>query len=365
MRPRLPITLALTALTLSCAASSSQAPPEPNAEEVRSFLSKVGAAAASGDETALRAFFEGGSSYPKEDLAMLRSVEFWKLRPARRVKRLGSDAFHINFLPEQPPVRDGAVTMSVRVTVPVRRGRDGQLRVLTRKETERLAKLPVPEDPEGEVVALEHPEEGSLGRAAGTHYATELWADVRGAQVRLSFRFEPPLTGPQLRTDVPLKADFMFGEEVQLKIDFDADANGATGFRMEDHYRRMQEVEKGGNASRPQEIELWKDFGLDKRLTLDGRKQVQGDGTRAWALRATVRSVAPEIVQAGMTRDHGEVVFEKTLGDPEIEVEGDVLTFTVPAALLPMRAGSAYRVMFHENGGRGVILRPQKGFVRP
>jgi hypothetical protein len=331
---------------------------------VRSFLSKVGEAAATADESALRGFLEGGSSYPNEDFAMLRSTEFWKLRPASRVKRLGPDAFHITFLPEQPPAREGAITVSVRVTVPVRRGKDGQLRVLSRKETERLAKLPVPEDPEGEVVALEHPEEGALGRDAGTHYATELWAEAHGDQVRLSLRFDPPLTRPGLRADLPVKDTFHSGEEIQLEISFDADASAATGFRMDELYRRMQEIERGADSGRAQQIQQWQDFGVDKSLALDGKKFVQSDGARAWGLRATLRNVAPEIVQAGMLRHSGEVVFEKTLADPEIKIEDDVLTLTVPAALLPMRAGGAYRVMLHNNGGRGVLLKARKGIVR-
>ena len=81
-------------------------------------------------------------------------------------------------------------------------------------------------------------------------------------------------------------------------------------------------------------------------------------------MRAILKNVAPEIVQAGMTRDGGKVVFEKTLADPEMKVEGDVLTLTVPAALLPMRAGGDYRVMLHNNGGRGALLKARKGIVR-
>jgi hypothetical protein len=367
MRPLRAVSVGLAAITVSCtAATSPQGPPPeiPNAEEVRSFLSKVGAAAATADESALRGFLEGGSSYPSEEFAMLRSTEFWKLRPASRVRRLGPDAFHITFLPEQPPAREGAVTVSVRVTVPVRRGKDGQLRVLSRKETERLGKLPVPEDPEGEVIALDYPDEGALDRDAGRHYATELWADAHGDQVRLSLRFDPPLTRPGLRSDLPVKDTFHSGEEIQVEISFDADASAATGFRMDDLYRRMQEIEKGADHGRAQEIQQWQDFGVDKRLALDGKKFVQSDGARAWGLRATLRTVAPEIVQAGMLRHGGEVVFEKTLGDPEIRMEGDLLRVTVPAALLPMRAGGAYRVMLHNNGGRGVLLKARRGIVR-
>lgn len=361
------VLFALVALTVSCrpGGSSPGAPPEiPGPEEVRTFLSRVGEAAAAADESALRGFFEGGASYPDEDFAMLRSSQFWLLRPARRVKRLGPDAFQIDFLPEQPPAREGPVTMSVRVTVPVRRGKDGQFRVLARKEAERLAKVPVPEDPEGEVVALDYPDEGGLGRTAGTHYATEMWAEARGQDVGLSFRFDPPLTAPGLSADRPVKDRFHSGEEIQLEIWFDADASAATGFRMDELYRRMQELEKGAYPHRAQEIQRWQGLGVEKRLALDGKKFVQADGVRAWAMRATLRDVAPEIVQEGMLSLGGDVVYEKTLADPEIAIEDDVFTLTVPAALLPMTAGGAYRVMLQNNGGSGVLLKPRKGIVR-
>lgn len=367
MRPLRAVSIALVAFTVSCtAAPSPQGPPPgiPNAEEVRSFLAKVGQAAATADERALRGFLEGGSSYPSEDLAMLRSTEFWKLRPVARVRRLGPDAFHLTFLPEQPPAREGAITVSVRARVAVRRGKDGQLRVLSRKETERLAKLPVPEDPEGEVVALDYPDEGALGREAGTHYATELWAEANRDQVRLSLRFDPPLTRPGLRADLPVKDTFHSGEEIRVEISFDADASAATGFRMDELYRRMQEIEKGADHGRAQQIQQWQGLGVDKSLALDGKKFVQSDGARAWGLRATLRTVAAEIAQAGMIRHSGQVVFEKTLADPEIKLEGDVLALTVPAALLPMRAGGAYRFMLQNNGGSGVLLKARKGIVR-
>jgi hypothetical protein len=366
MRALSPVFLALATLALSCTAatSSQKAPPDiPSAEEVRTFLSNVGQAA-TGNEKDLRRFFEGGSSYPQEDFAMVTSSEFWKLRPAARVKRLGPDAFHISFLPEQPPAQAGAMTVSVRVTLPVRRGKDGQLRVLSRTETERLEKLPVPEEPPGEVVALEYPDEGSFGRDAGSHYATELWAEAQGDQVRLSLRFDPTLTRPGLRADLPIKETFYSGEEMRLEVSFDADANGGTGFRMDDLYRRMQEIEKGVDYGRPQLIEQWQGLGVDKRLSLEGKKFVQSDGTRAWAVRATLRNVAPEAAGAGMIRDGGEVVFEKTLADREVKVDDDVLTLTIPAALLPMRAGGAYRFMLHNNGGSGVLLKARQGMVR-
>jgi hypothetical protein len=350
MRGRNAVVLLLAVATVTCkgARSASHPPAAPGPDEVKSFLSKV--AAASADEGELRKFFEGGGSYPANDLAMIKSTEFWTLRPAPRVKRLGPDAFQINFVPSEAPQTGGAVSVSWRVTLPVRRGKDGQLRVLSRKETERLQKLPVPEEPQGETLALDYPDEGSLGRQAGTHYATELRATVQGDTVRLSLRFDPPLTGPGLTTVRPVKADFGLGDEIRLEIAIDADANAATGFRMDEAYRRIHEAEKGVH-DRTMEIKAWQGFGLDKLLILEGKKFVQGDGVRAWGLRATLSNEAHESAGVGMVRYNREVVLEKTLADPEIEVRDDLLTLTVPAALLPMKAGASYRVMLQNNGG--------------
>lgn len=331
LRPGIAVALALAAATVSCKGARSPAPPAslPTADEVKSFLAKV--AAASSEEGELRRFFEGGASYPADDFATVRSTEFWRLRPASRVKRLGPDAFSIGFAPAQPPESHGALTVSWRVTLPVRRGRDGQLRVLSRQEAERLATLPVPEEPPGEVVLLDCPEEGSFGRQPGKHYATELRATVQGDTVGLALRFEPPLAGPGLATDRPVKEDFGLGDEVSVEIALDADASGATGF--------------------------------DKSLAVAGKKFVQGDDVQAWGLRVTLRNVAREAAGPGAVRDRGEVVLEKTLSDPEVEVEEDRLTLTVPAALLPMKAGTAYRVMLQGNSGHGLKLKEGRGIA--
>lgn len=361
MRARNVVWPLLAATAVACQAPRSASPPAPpSAEEVRSFLSEV--AAASADESRLRRFFEDGASYPADDFAILRSSEFWKLRPTSRVKRLGPDAFRINFLPAQAPQRQGPLTVNTRITVPVRRGRDGQLRILSRKETERLAKLPVPEDPDGEVVALDYPDEGSLGRQPGTHYATELRAAVQGDSVRLTVRFDPPLTSPDLTADRPVKEDVGLGDEIRVEIAFDADASAATGFRMDEFYRRLDEVEKG-TYGRAQQVQQWQDFGVDKRLVLKGTKFVQRDGVRAWGLHAALSDEAPESAGDGAIRHNRVVVFEKTLADPEVEAEDDLLTLTVPAALLPMKVAASYRVMLQNNGGQAPRQRAQRGTV--
>jgi hypothetical protein len=355
------VALGTAAVTCKTTGSASQPPAPPSLEEVQSFLSKV--AAASADESELRRFFEGGGSYPREDLAFVKSLEFWKLRPASRVKRLGPDAFQVNFLPEQPDQRDGVVTVRMRVTLPVRRGRDGQLRVLSRQETERLAKLPLPEEPEGEVVTLDYPDEGALGRQAGYHYATELQATAQADTVTIGLRFDPPLTGPGLRADVPVTDTLGFGDEIGIEISFDADADPGTGVRLDELYRRAQEAEKGTVFNRPQQIAQWKDFGVDKTLAVQGKKFVQSDGSRAWGLRIVLRNEVPELAPDGGIRFVHDVVLEKALGDAEVRVAGDLLTISVPAGLLPMRAGASYRAMIEQNSGYSRETGARKGRV--
>jgi len=343
-------------VVVSCGAGKSTPQDPPSAEEVRSFLANVAAAASGGDESSLHRFLDGGSSYPERELAMLRSAEFWKLGPASRVKRLGPDAFTIRLSPEEQPKTQGAVRLSMHIALPVRRGRDGQLRILSHREAERLAKLPVPEPPDGgAVVALDFPDEGGLGHEVGRHFATELWAEAHGDQVRLSIRFEPPLTGPRLRADLPITERLLFGEEIRVEIAIDADASEATGFRMDQFYRRFPDE--------GQRIQAWAGFGVDKQLSVDGKKFVQADGSRAWGLRAALQNVAWELNPSGSSTSRGEVVFEKTLADPEVKVEGDVLTLSVPAAVLPMKAGGGYRVMLERNGGHAPRLRPRQGRI--
>jgi hypothetical protein len=356
----------LAAAVVACQASLSASPPAPpGAEEVRSFLASVAAAAASGDESQFRRFLEGGASYPPEDLAFIKSVEFWKRRPAFPVKRLGPDAFSINFMPEQTDARDGPATFRMRVTLPVRRGRDGQLRVLSRAETERLARLPLPEEPVGEVMAFDHPDEGSLRREPGRHYLAELQAAVVGEAVRLSLRFDPPLQGPNLRTDRPVSHDFAFGDEIRVQIYFDADASADTGFRMDAFYQRAQEVEKGMDYGRAGQIQRWRGLGVDKRLDVHGKKFVQDDGARAWGLRVSLSDVTLELDKGGggIVRYQTAVAFEKTLVDPEITVADDVLTIIVPATLLPMKAGAGYRVALENNGGFAPPETARRGIV--
>jgi len=365
MRRRLASLLSLLGFSLSCGAapsSSSNPSQAPTAEEVRSFLSKVAAAAASGKESDLHRFFEKGPSYPREDFALIKGSEFWKLAPGRRVKRLGPDAFQIRLRPEEQPPTEGAIQMRVRIDLPVRRDKEGQLRILSRKETERLEKLPVPEAAEGEaVVELDYPEEGDFGREAGKHFATEFWATASADRVRLHIRFDPPLTGPKLRADLPIEENFHFGEEIRVEMSLDADANGATGAPMDRFYERLKEVEKGFESANSQRMREWKGFGTDGKLNIEGKKFVTEDGGRAWGLRASLRNVAPEVLEAGAWTDRGEKVFEKAQTDPELKVEGDVLTVTVPAALLPMKPGSAYRVMLEHNSGHSLRLKARKG----
>lgn len=346
---------ALLVVGVTCGPGKST-PDPPSAEEVRSFLASVAAAASGGDESSLHRFLDGGSSYPERELAMLRSAEFWKLRPAPRVKRLGPDAFTIRLLPEEQPKAQGAVRLSVHIALPVRRGRDGQLRILSYREVERLEKLPVPEPPDGgAVVALDFPDEGGLGHEAGRHFATELWAEAHGDQVRLSIRFDPPLTGPRLRADLPIAERLLLfgGEEIRVEVAIDADASEATGFRMDEFYRRLPDE--------GQRIQAWAGFGVDKQLSVDGKKFVQADGSRAWGLRAALQNVAWELHPSGSSTNRGEVVFEKTLAGPEVKVEDDVLTLSVPAAVLPMKAGGSYRVMLEHNSGHALLLKARKG----
>jgi hypothetical protein len=363
------LALATAALTCTVDSSALESPSAvPGAEEVRSFLAQVTAAVAGGNESELRRFFEGGASYPAEDLAFIRSVEFWKRRPAFPVQRLGPDGFSINFMPEQPDARQGVATFRMRVTVPVRRGKDGQLRVLSRAETERLARRPRPEPPVGELMAFNHPDEGSLRREPGKHYLTELRAAAAGEVVRLSLRFDPPLQGPNLRTDRPVKQDPGSGAEIRVQICFDADARADTGYRLDAFYQRAQEVEKGVDYGRAGQIRRWQGFGLDKRLDLKGTKFVQDDGARAWAVRVSLSDVATELEEEGIVRYHTSVAFDKTLSDAEVEVADDVLTITVPATLLPMKAGAPYRVMLEMNSGsaqpgtarRGIVARESR-----
>lgn len=365
MKRRLASLLSLLAFSLSCGAtpsSYSHPPQAPTAEEVRSFLSRVAAAAASGKESDLHRFFEKGSSYPRKDFALIKGSEFWKLAPGKRVKRLGPDAFQIRLRPEEQPPEQGAIQVRVRIDLPVRRDKEGQLRILSRKESERLEKLPVPESPEGEaVVELDYPEEGDFGWEAGKHFATEFWVAASEREVRLNIRFEPPLTGPKLRADLPIQENFHFGEEIRVEMSLDADANGATGAAMDRFYERLKEIEKGFESANSQRVLEWKGFGTDRKLNIDGKKFVTEDGGRSWGLRASLRNVAPEVLEAGAWTDRGEKVFEKGLTDPELKVEGDVLTLTVPAALLPMKPGGAYRVMLEHNSGHSLRLKARTG----
>jgi hypothetical protein len=347
---------------VACAAACSPAPPPepPTDEEVRSFLSEVGEAWSRGEEGALREFFEGGASYPRQEFELLKGAEFWTLRPASRVERLGPDAFRIRLLPERQPERRGPISMRMSLELPVRWGRDGQLRILTRAETERLARLPVPEAPEGEaVVELDFPDESEFGWQAGNHYATELRAEADGEQVCLSIRFEPPLTGPKLRADLPLSERQVFhsGDEIQLEMSLDADASDTTGFRMEDFYRQLD----GSGSANTQRIQEWAGFGTEAKLEVDGRKFVQSDGSRNWGLRVKLSKVALQIERPGAWSDRGEVVFDKTHEDPEVAVEGDTLTVEIPASVLPLQGGGAYRVMLEKNGGHSLMLKARQG----
>lgn len=339
----------------ACAAGPPPRPPTE--EEVRSFLSDVGQAFASADEAALRGFFEGGDAYPDRDLERLRAAEFWTLRPASRVTRLGPDAFRIRLLPGRQPPPRGPVSMRIHLELPVRRGGDGQLRILSREETARLADLPVPETHEAEeIVELEAPQEGDFGREAGHHYATGLRVAAGGDEVCLLVRFDPPLAGPGLRVDRPLseRQSFSFGEEIRVEMSFDADADGGTGFDMESFFRR-----KDGDGA--QRVREWADFGAEAKLHVAGKKFVESDGTRTLGLRVKLSRVSLELRGPGTWADAGEALLERTLEDPEVGIDGDTLTVRVPAALLPLRAGDTYRVMLEENGRSSITLKARRG----
>jgi hypothetical protein len=359
-KPSILAALLAAAGAVACGALGSTGhPPEPpSAEEVSALLSAAAEAASRGDDAALRECVEGGASYPEPELARLKASQFWTFRPAGRPRRLGPDAFRIRLLPERQSEPQGAVSVRVRLELPVRRGGDGRLRILSHDESERLEKLPPPEPPEGgPVVALPFPEEGDVGWDAARHYATELQAGAEAGQVCLSLRFDPPLTGPGLRADLPLGEGQTvgFGDEVRTELSLDADADATTGFPMADLYRQL------GGAGSAERIQEWRDFGSDARLSVHGKKFVQTDGSRGWGFRVELRKVAPQVVGPGSWSDPGEVFFEKTQADPEVEVAGEVLTLRLPAAAVPMRAGAAYRVMLEANGGSSLPLKAHMG----
>jgi hypothetical protein len=295
---------------------------------------------------------------------MILGSDFWKLQPSRRIKRLGADAFQIRLLPQKQEPTTGFMQVRTYLDLPIRRDKEGHLRILSRKETERLEKLPVPETPGGEpVVDLDHPDEADSARKGGRHFATEFWAEASADTVRLHIRFDPPLTGPKLRADLPIGETFHFGEEIRVELSVDADASASTGFRMGGFYERLKQIEKGFETANAQRMREWEGFGTDKKLNVEGKKFVTEDGGRAWGLSVSLRNVAPEIEQSGGWVDRGEKVFEKTQSDPEMKVEGDVLTIAVPALLLPMRPGGPYRVMLEHNGGYALRLKAAKGRV--
>jgi hypothetical protein len=359
----------LLAVALSCesgVSSSATRPPEkPTVEEVRTFLSLVAAAVTTGREADLHRFFENPSSYPEEDFATIKSSKFWQLQLSRQITRLGPDAFRIRLLPPPAPPSQGFIQIRSYIDLPVRRDRNGQLRILSRRETERLKKLPVPQAAEGDaVVELDYPDEGDSSREGGRHFATEIWADAGAIEIRLHLRFDPPLTGPKLRADLPTMEGLSpLGGEISVELSLDADASGTTGSRMDQVYRRLNELDGGSSSLYLQRIREWDGFGTDKKLTIEGKKFVTEDGGRAWAIRVALRNVTAEVESAGGWSDRGETVFEKTQTAPEVKVGGDILTITVPVALLPMRQGGSYRVVLEQNSGHGLLLKARKGRV--
>lgn len=333
------------ALTFACGgASAPRNTQKPSLDQVAALLGAVGKAADAGDDKAMRACFEDGLG--SDEFAMFKSSKFWTLPMDKRVKRLGPDAFQINLSEPVQKMSNGFMSMRRSIDLPLRWGTDGQLRILNHEEVERLEKLPVPETPGGEpIVELGLPDSGSSMRDT-QHFASEFWITTAGDQTTFHIRFDPPLVTSDVVANRPTpEGASSFAGEISVDFYLDADDDPATGTRMDKVYESA-----GGNWA--DRAKVYKDFGIDRLLTIDGKKNDAADGKKVWVLDLGLKTYTARPEARGsdtIILTEGEKLTEKTQTDPAVRVESDVLTFTVPTSMAAVKPGGTYRVQLPNN----------------
>jgi hypothetical protein len=317
----------------------------PTVEQVRELLAEAGRAAAAGDDDALRRLFVDRRGVPDEEFQMFKASEFWTLTPARRVSRLGPDAFSVTL--RAPAQKLGeAITVRKSLDLPLRWNAEGRLVILGAAEAERLARLPVPETPGGEpVVALVGPDDDSS--LAGTnHFASEFWITASGETTRFHIRFDPPLVSAALRADLPpAPGASSFGGEIWVEFQLDADGDPATGTRLDRVYEQAGGTWATGAA-------FYRDFGIDRVLKVHGKKNVMPGGQKAWTLDVELMTHSAKPEKAGSDTailTGGDSLVRKSVTQEGLDISGDVLVLTVPTAAAGVSPGGRYRVFLPSN----------------